>query len=313
MGANIPVSVDDQVVAVWNDSLIYSISGWSTNTNVKNVQVYNPTVDTWSQATQIVGPGLFGHSGSIAGNLIVYTGGVKIQGFSFLIDNRTWLGQINPNNPLDITWTEIPNTPKATYRAASGTFGSTILFSGGTDNPYNFDGIGYNGIPSAPDTLTFGYNLAWDYWEFFEGSPFATMDHRGFANCWSFYYTIGGMNENQEVIDEVKYFNILADLPSVRENESIPLDFKLSQNFPNPFNPSTIINYELKITNYEFGKLTIFNVLGEKVKEFELAEPRGSVVWNGTNSFGEQVSSGIYFYKLETVNFSETKKMLLLK
>ncbi|KAA3606251.1 MAG: T9SS C-terminal target domain-containing protein [Calditrichaeota bacterium] len=100
---------------------------------------------------------------------------------------------------------------------------------------------------------------------------------------------------------------------SVSENSSTPKNFRLAQNYPNPFNPSTTINYELQTTSYENSKLVIFNVLGEKVKEFVLDKPEGSVVWKGTNSFGEGVSSGVYFYKLEIGEISQTKKMLFLK
>lgn len=96
-------------------------------------------------------------------------------------------------------------------------------------------------------------------------------------------------------------------------NKQIAKEFILSQNYPNPFNPTTTINYKLQITNYELGKLTIFNILGETVKEFELKNKVGSVVWNGTNEKAEQVSSGIYLYRLQSGQFSMTKKMLFLK
>lgn len=89
--------------------------------------------------------------------------------------------------------------------------------------------------------------------------------------------------------------------------------FALHQNFPNPFNPSTTITYEFKSKNHEFGKLTIFNVLGGKVKEFILDKSKGSVVWNGTDKLGKQVSSGTYFYQLEAGIYKEIRKMLLLK
>ncbi|KAA3600956.1 MAG: T9SS C-terminal target domain-containing protein [Calditrichaeota bacterium] len=105
-----------------------------------------------------------------------------------------------------------------------------------------------------------------------------------------------------------------SNLTSIFEGEEItPRSFSLEQNFPNPFNPTTTINYELEITNYEFARLSIFNVLGQKVKEFELTEPKGSVVWNGTDSFGKQVSSGVYFYRLESANQVQTRRMILLK
>ncbi|MCC7429514.1 T9SS type A sorting domain-containing protein, partial [bacterium] len=95
------------------------------------------------------------------------------------------------------------------------------------------------------------------------------------------------------------------------QNENLPQNFSLSQNFPNPFNPETQINYELKISGK--ANLLIFNLLGEKIREFELVKNKGFVTWNGTDETGKQVSSGIYFYKLKSENFSETKKMVLLK
>lgn len=90
-------------------------------------------------------------------------------------------------------------------------------------------------------------------------------------------------------------------------------NFILAQNYPNPFNPTTTINYELQISNYEKNTLVIFNVLGEKVKEFDLTKQKGSIIWDGKDSFGKEVSSGVYLYKLQSGSFGETKKMLLLK
>ncbi|KAA3597987.1 MAG: T9SS C-terminal target domain-containing protein [Calditrichaeota bacterium] len=112
--------------------------------------------------------------------------------------------------------------------------------------------------------------------------------------------------------DFLKFF--FASTVSVNENQNeIPNKITLEQNFPNPFNPTTVINYELQITNYENAKLTVFNILGEKVKEFELTQNKGSVTWNGTDFSGKEVSSGIYFYRLEYGSFFQTRKMLFLK
>lgn len=105
--------------------------------------------------------------------------------------------------------------------------------------------------------------------------------------------------------------NLNALILDVEEESQNSVSYSLSQNFPNPFNPITIIDYQL-ITN-DKGKLIIYNLLGEIIKEFNLDKPKGSIVWNGTNFSGSRVSSGMYLYKLQTKNFSKVKKMLLLK
>ena len=67
-GTPIPLAIDDQVQAVWRDSLIYVISGWSNTANVANVQIYNPSSDTWSNGTSLPNSSnykVFGGSGSI--------------------------------------------------------------------------------------------------------------------------------------------------------------------------------------------------------------------------------------------------------
>ena len=104
----------------------------------------------------------------------------------------------------------------------------------------------------------------------------------------------------------------VTEATDVDENSNLPEGFALNQNFPNPFNPSTTISYALP-SDSKSANLVITNIRGEKVREFELNNSNSSVVWNGKDELGNNVSSGVYFYKLEADNFSQTKKMLLLK
>jgi len=102
---------------------------------------------------------------------------------------------------------------------------------------------------------------------------------------------------------------------AVEENDySIPDVFSLEQNFPNPFNPETMIKYNLTRTGNV--TLTIFNVLGEKittlVRDIQDAGVH-SVRWDGRNSAGQTLGSGLYFYILRMDAQVITKKMMLLK
>lgn len=94
----------------------------------------------------------------------------------------------------------------------------------------------------------------------------------------------------------------------------LPREFDLRQNYPNPFNPST--NIEFDVPKKAHIKLTVFNVLGQEVNRLvneDMAPGKKSVTWNGDSQSGAKVSSGMYFYKLETDGYVSTKKMLLVK
>ena len=94
----------------------------------------------------------------------------------------------------------------------------------------------------------------------------------------------------------------------------LPTRYELYQNLPNPFNPQTIIKYDLpEAANVQ---LEVFNILGQKVatlvNRYEAAGPK-SVVWEGTDGKGAKVASGIYFYKISAEEFAAVKKMLFVK
>ncbi|NMB80485.1 MAG: T9SS type A sorting domain-containing protein [Ignavibacteria bacterium] len=90
---------------------------------------------------------------------------------------------------------------------------------------------------------------------------------------------------------------------------TIPTEFKLSQNFPNPFNPATKIEYQLPKDGRVIIK--VFNVLGQEVRTL-VDEIKEAGYYNiEFNSFG--LSSGVYFYSLSTENYQSIKKMVLLK
>ena len=95
---------------------------------------------------------------------------------------------------------------------------------------------------------------------------------------------------------------------------SPPSDFELGQNFPNPFNPSTEIEFTLSIAGR--ARLEIYDMLGREVRRLldgPIDPGRYAITWDGKNDIGQDVPSGTYFYRLTSANLSETKKMTLLK
>jgi len=100
----------------------------------------------------------------------------------------------------------------------------------------------------------------------------------------------------------------------VEEEAAVPGSFGLSQNYPNPFNPSTNIDFALP--SQQHVTLEVYNLLGQRVKMLVNDDmPAGaySITWNGTDESGAGVPSGVYFYRLTTSSFSDTRKMLMIK
>jgi hypothetical protein len=99
------------------------------------------------------------------------------------------------------------------------------------------------------------------------------------------------------------------DVTGIKEVTNFPHKYSLSQNYPNPFNPTTIISWQLAVGS--FVTLKVYDILGREVKTLvnELQSAGNhSVTFNA-----EGLSTGIYLYRIEAGNFTETKKLLLLK
>ncbi|MDZ7724951.1 MAG: FlgD immunoglobulin-like domain containing protein [candidate division KSB1 bacterium] len=100
----------------------------------------------------------------------------------------------------------------------------------------------------------------------------------------------------------------------VAQQAELPEDFALEQNYPNPFNPSTSIHYALPADNQV--TVQIFDVTGKLVTTLVNTQQKAgyhTVVWNGTDRYGNQVATGIYFYHLKSGDFTQTRKMMFAK
>jgi hypothetical protein len=251
-GAPIPVATDDHVQGLWQDSLIYVITGWSNTTNIPNVQIYNPTTDSWTVGSPVPNNttfASFGASGGIIGNTIYYFGGASMAG-AFNIQSKFRLGRINPNNPQQINWSSFDYRGWRGYRMAAALAFGNIYWIGGSDVTYNYDGIAYNGtggVSPNGNITSFDPVAGIPSGLQQENNYPLPMDLRGIASVGdSTHYLAGGMLPNQQVSQQLLR---LSWSPVVLSNTSsslvAPLEAGLVWNLsPNPIETTTLISIE---------------------------------------------------------------------
>ena len=214
--APMPVPVDDAVSLVHRDRYVYLVSGWHDSGNVNLVQVYDAEEDRWFQATPFPGAPVFGHAGGISGRRMIICDGVRIQTpvsgpRTFEPESACYLGEVDAEDPVRIRWRRLAHHGgPASYRMAargSDRLGM-VVFAGGSDNPYNYNGIGYDGVPSQPSDRVFAYHLEDDAWRELGKLPEAAMDHRGLLEAGDAFLILGGMRRSQAVSSGVLYFSI---------------------------------------------------------------------------------------------------------
>ncbi|MGB0806445.1 MAG: T9SS type A sorting domain-containing protein [Salibacteraceae bacterium] len=241
-GMPLPVATDDHVQAVYKDSLIYVITGWSQNTNINNTQIYDPQLDSWLVGTPVPNNHSFksfGSSGAIIGDTLYYLGGARM-GLNFPITHLLRKGYINPSNPIDIIWSvDTLNADLIGYRMAASTLNNKIIWFGGSNKTYNYNGIAYQGnTPVNPNNRILIFDPALNSWDttFY---PEINMDFRGVASFDCDYYLIGGMESNQKVSN--RCLKVSCNPNTVKEHINAEIGI-----FPNPNSGSFII----KCSNY---------------------------------------------------------------
>ena len=183
----------------------------------------------------------------------------------------------------------------------------TYLFSG----EFSMIDIEGNSIVHKIDTLSNATILSLTYRNIL--NILDTYPSAGGAIQWKVDVTDGQdtirNNEIRTLIIDGKYAALSLDDVKVS-----PDKFMLYDNFPNPFNPTTQIRFDLPITGDV--RFAIYNMLGQKVREYQmngLSAGYHTIKWNARNQTGAKVSAGIYFYQLRSKDFVMTKRMVLLK
>ncbi len=295
----------DQLTAVYRDSLIFCVGGgdglFGTTIQYNSVRIYNTKTNTWSTATNL--PITLSMSGGgIIGDTIFVFSGVSAGAYVA----NSYKGVINPANISTITWTTLPVYPggaitrMASYKVKKG-LGGGIMCSGGA--------IGGATLSSA----TYLYNPCTQSWQTLPSNSLARSNFKGAGLNDSVAYIIGGYTTAGTGFSEKITFSQIDGnclLTSIgNEPPVIPADYSLSQNFPNPFNPTTKIQYSLPKAG--LVKLSVFDILGKEINALvnENKVPGSYMVEFNAVS----LSSGMYFYKITVNNYSDIKKMLLIK
>jgi hypothetical protein len=211
-GPDLLTPVRDAMVAEYRDRYVYVLGGFSKSGPTNDVQLYDTATKEWSKATPYPGPAVFGHSGTIVGDTIVYVDGAKASGANtgprYVASDECWMGKIDRKDPKKITWSKLPAHPgKARYRIAAGGADKEgkAYFAGGSDIVYDYTGIGFDGAGAEPSPVVFDYNIKREAWEtILDNDPNPTMDHHGMAVTSEGLIIAGGMAKGQKVTGAVR-------------------------------------------------------------------------------------------------------------
>jgi hypothetical protein len=215
----------------------------------------------------------------------------------------------------------------AQYGIASAVNGSTYTAYRSTDGGVTWTAVtvgtaGYNIAVGGSGNDDFWMARGTDVYRSTNRAATWTLSYTGTGTfydldfCTSGSSTYGwGVKDNGNI---VMYFGTISGVEE--KAPEIPTTFALEQNYPNPFNPTTTLRYALP--KDAWVTLSIYNILGQQIailKDEVQNVGNHSVVWDGRNDFSVQVSSGVYFYRIEarpvggSEDFKSIKKMLLLK
>ncbi|HAW93877.1 MULTISPECIES: Kelch repeat-containing protein [unclassified Arsukibacterium] len=207
---DMPVPVDDAVALPYQNRYIYLASGWSDHGNVNLMQLFDNFTQRWSQATPYPGKPVSGLAGGIVGNTLLLCDGVAVEypaakPRTFVMEPACWQGIID-TKPNEIAWQQIPHpTGNPRFRmAATGTElngEQVIVFVGGSQTPYIFNAINFQGRPVTPSSEVWVYSVTRQQWRTAAQSS-AIMDSRTLLDIEGTLYTLGGMIADQQVTNK---------------------------------------------------------------------------------------------------------------
>jgi len=207
-------------------------------------------------------------------------------------NNYQWFGTMSvaPNGRIDVVWLDTRDAP------TSSPHNSALYYSYSTDQ-----GVSWSENEQLSDYFDphVGYPQQNKMGDYFDMKSFDSGAHLSWANT---------LNGGQDVY----YSHIIPSTIGV-DDITANADFFSISNYPNPFSDETTISFSLK--NKTRISIEILDLMGNKVKNLfnsNLEEGKHNISWNGSNDFGNKLTSGFYLYRIEAGNHTITKKMLLL-
>jgi hypothetical protein len=305
--------------------------------------------DTLETVFYVIGPqgnttfSISGDTSSITGNAVIDDEYVpnSISNYSlratlFVIPDHNWYGQatiyITADNEYDYTDTDTLTIEVTSVydqivepQMVFPPNGHTIYFETMIDSiSFEWNSAGYPDFQTGPG---FEYrlrimqsnesgNIAYNYTDiadttftfFPDSSTYSGLNNN---YIWSLYTT--EQNLPEVLSGQGGVFFVILPAMNIESNE-IPNDFMLYNAFPNPFNPSTTIRFD--IPEYSFVSIDVYDMMGRHIKALvkqNILAGRRSINWNGTNDLEQPVSAGAYFYTIQSGEHIQTKKMILLK
>ena len=301
-GAPVPVPIDDQVQAVWRDSLIYVIGGWTNTSHTTAVQIYNPATDSWMSGTPLPNNSdykAFGASGTIIGDTIYYMGGAR-PGLNFPVAPELRVGVIDPQQPDSITWSYQVFFGTAGYRMGATSLDGRPMWIGGGTHTYNYNAFAYDGSGVVPplDRLMI-YDNQGDSVIFIDSVSVPIMDLRGVAKIGEGRYIVcGGITGSAEVTDTTWLLEYSGPLSA---STSLPSTIWEIQLYPNPAQNYVYVNSPVPI-----ARLSVFDLQGREVLRQNRQQQKNQLPVH-------QLKRGVYLLYAENISGAVIRKKVVLR
>ena len=202
----------------------------------------------------------------------------------------TLTGNSAPTSPFPVPWPNMVELDLSSQNIDAGQNFAVVFFYKGTS--------GNNIVVVAHSPVEYYYSLTYLN-NPSSGSP-------------GWYYLRS--SDTEVGLYVIRAFIGTGPVSDIDEIEILPARYELAQNYPNPFNPETVISFNMPKSGSV--QIKIYDVLGKEIRTLineEKNAGKHNIYWNATDDYGRRVSSGVYFYSISADNFSQTKKMVLMK